>query len=44
VILWVLIRRNSKKENTKGDYEMSPNKRTEEYEISPGRLVKVSFF
>ncbi|XP_067030320.1 fibroblast growth factor receptor 3-like isoform X2 [Acropora muricata] len=40
VILWVLIRRNSKKENTKGDYEMSPNKRTEEYEISPGRLVK----
>ncbi|XP_015749898.1 PREDICTED: interference hedgehog-like isoform X2 [Acropora digitifera] len=24
VILWVLIRRNSRKENTKGDYEMSP--------------------
>ncbi|XP_015777403.1 PREDICTED: fibroblast growth factor receptor 4-like isoform X16 [Acropora digitifera] len=41
VILWVLIRRNSRKENTKGDYEMTPKERTEEYEISPGRLVKV---
>ncbi|XP_015764605.1 PREDICTED: vascular endothelial growth factor receptor 1-like isoform X2 [Acropora digitifera] len=40
VILWVLRRRNSKKENTKGDHEMSPKERTEEYEISAGRLVK----
>ncbi|XP_067056810.1 fibroblast growth factor receptor 3-like isoform X1 [Acropora muricata] len=40
VILWVLIRRNSRKENTKDDYEMTPNERTEEYEISPGKLVK----
>ncbi|XP_044180726.1 fibroblast growth factor receptor 4-like [Acropora millepora] len=40
LILWVLMRRNSRKENTKGDYEMTPNERTEEYEISPGRLVK----
>ncbi|XP_015777383.1 PREDICTED: fibroblast growth factor receptor 3-like isoform X2 [Acropora digitifera] len=41
VILWVLMRRNSRKENTKGDYEMAPKQRTEEYEISPGRLVKI---
>ncbi|XP_015769888.1 PREDICTED: fibroblast growth factor receptor 2-like isoform X8 [Acropora digitifera] len=40
VILWVLRRRNSRKENTKGDYEMTPKERTEEYEISPGRLAK----
>ncbi|XP_015751955.1 PREDICTED: fibroblast growth factor receptor 2-like isoform X3 [Acropora digitifera] len=40
VILWVLIRRNSRKENNKDDYEMNANERTEEYEISPGRLVK----
>ncbi|XP_044180706.1 fibroblast growth factor receptor 3-like [Acropora millepora] len=40
VILWVLRRRNSRKENTKGDHEMSPKERTEEYEISAGRLVK----
>ncbi|XP_067030317.1 fibroblast growth factor receptor 1-A-like isoform X2 [Acropora muricata] len=40
VILWVLRRRNSRKENTKGDNEMTPKERTEEYEISPGRLVK----
>ncbi|XP_067056838.1 fibroblast growth factor receptor 2-like isoform X2 [Acropora muricata] len=37
VILWVLIRRNSRKENTK---EMNQKERTEEYEISPRRLVK----
>ncbi|XP_044180729.1 fibroblast growth factor receptor 4-like [Acropora millepora] len=40
MILWVLIRRNSRKENNKDDYEMNANERTEEYEISPGRLVK----
>ncbi|XP_074634424.1 fibroblast growth factor receptor 3-like isoform X2 [Acropora palmata] len=40
VILWVLRRRNSRKENAKGDYEMTPKERTEEYEISPGRLAK----
>ncbi|XP_067032058.1 fibroblast growth factor receptor 3-like isoform X2 [Acropora muricata] len=40
VILWVLMKRNSRKENTKVNYEMTPKERTEEYEISPGRLVK----
>ncbi|XP_067033062.1 fibroblast growth factor receptor 1-like isoform X2 [Acropora muricata] len=40
VILWVLIGRKSRKENTKSNCEMSPNERTEEYEISQGRLVK----
>ncbi|XP_067031991.1 fibroblast growth factor receptor 3-like isoform X2 [Acropora muricata] len=40
VILWVLMRRTSRKENTKVNYEMTSKERTEEYEISAGRLVK----
>ncbi|XP_044180357.1 fibroblast growth factor receptor 2-like [Acropora millepora] len=38
VVLWVLRRRISRQENTKSDYEMTPNERTEECEISPSRL------